>query len=77
MEKKSPFLRFEKVASSNDSGINRGGLLIAISLISLLCFIVSAFQLFLSEFDFATSTINVFGAVAVGIYIHFITKCKT
>ena len=54
-----PFLRFEKVASSNDSGINRGGLLIAISLISLLCFIVSAFQLFLSEFDFATSTINV------------------
>lgn len=51
-----PFLRFEKVASSNDSGINRGGLLIAIS---LLCFIVSAFQLFLSEFDFATSTINV------------------
>lgn len=54
-----PFLRFEKVASSNDSSINREGVLIAISLISLLCLIVSAFQLFLSEFDFTASTINV------------------
>ena len=64
-----PFLRFEKVASSNDSGINREGVLIAISLISLLCFIVSAFRLFLSEFDFAASTINVL-VLLLSAFIH-------
>lgn len=68
-----PFLRFEKVASSNDSGINRGGHLIAISLISLLCFIVSAFRLFLSEFDFAASTINVL-ALLLSAFIYILSQ---